>query len=921
MDKGGTINMNGEPISGDFSFVQSLEEANIALGNLIGVMPGGVVIYRLGKTISVDYFSDDIPALSGHSSEEYSAICAENPIDAFVYDDDKPALVRQVDEAYATHAPIDSMYRLVHKDGSLSWIQLSAKLIREEQGDLIYCAVFTPPSVEFDLYRNVIETTTTAILVAEQKTSKVIYANGAWRRLQSVPDGVEIIGTSPANLSYSSRRIVQEDDIAAFTADDFTTLYRVRPDGSRLTVKGKLMNWSGLPAYILYVTDVTGEYEAQMALYRSVTRGSLTSASLNLTRNQVLETRAGEETTITPLRVATVDELFAETADLTLTEQDRIDFTTVFDREKMIESFHRGTAHGQIRYRITSYEGWLELSYDMISNPGTGDIEAFLHARDVTDEMRAELMVHTLTAVDYENIFTFNAQTGAPDTGSLSHQFEGVEQAQDRVGDYQEGVLAFIRECCADEDIERVLRENTFEVILEDLKTKQVHLSHYSIIQDGQVRQKRALYTYLSHDTSTILCAVQDVTEQWQTEVAQQNALRAALKAAKAASEAKSTFLSNMSHEIRTPMNAITGMTKLAEEVEGNPEETKGYLHAIDESSHYLLGVVNDVLDMSRIESGKFELHLEWASPKDIFWTCVNMVASVMREKNITFIYPDVEIDDDLEILVDSLRVKQVLMNILNNAIKFTPEGGRIELSIENVSRDGHHAVDSFTISDTGCGMSKEFLQRIFQPFEQERDPHSDMTPGTGLGLALVKRISEAMGGEVSVISELGKGSSFTFTSPYEYRYAKNLSHTSDDSEASYDLSGRNILLVEDHALNRMIATTLLEREGVNVDQAENGRQAVDMFMASPEGLYDAVLMDIRMPVMDGLEATRVIRACDRDDASNVPIVAMSANAFDEDVQKSLNAGMNRHLSKPIDTRMLYRVLGRLMRGCAEQAC
>ena len=389
------------------------------------------------------------------------------------------------------------------------------------------------------------------------------------------------------------------------------------------------------------------------------------------------------------------------------------------------------------------------------------------------------------------------------------------------------------------------------------------------------------------------------------------------------ASRAKQDFLSNMSHEIRTPMNAIIGMTKLAmEEKEVNPV-VRDNLEQIDTASRYLLSLINDVLDMSRIDNGKFVLYYEWADPEIDVVPCIKMIKPMMENRGIHFVYPDMsDAKAAYRCRIDTLKFQQMLMNLLNNACKFTPEGGTVTLAYHNIERDPekHIATAQFVVSDTGCGMSEEFLQRIFTPFEQERNEAVGTVQGTGLGLSIARNIARQMDGDITVRSKLGEGSEFTITMKYEYRRAEERDrHVEtggcDKSAPDFtDLAGRQVLLAEDHPLNAAIAQKILEKKNMKVLLAENGQQAVDIFAASKQGEIEVILMDIRMPVLDGYGAAKAIRALERDDAAVVPIIAMTAEAFDEDVSKCLDAGMDGHIAKPVDPEVVYETLLRVIK-------
>ena len=312
-------------------------------------------------------------------------------------------------------------------------------------------------------------------------------------------------------------------------------------------------------------------------------------------------------------------------------------------------------------------------------------------------------------------------------------------------------------------------------------------------------------------------------------------------------------------------------------------------------------------------------LSREWGPPRDILVPVIDMIAPSMRKRGITFEYDRrIIMSARFECYMDTQKTKQMLMNILNNACKFTAPGGRVRLSLRNVSANVQTstAVDEIVIEDTGCGMSKEFLRRIFTPFEQERNQFSSAVQGTGLGLALSRSIARQMGGDITVVSQLGKGSTFTLRIPYRYRAFSPVDAQERAPSAKTEtnaLKGRHILLAEDHPLNAQIAVKLLEKKEMTVTLAEDGKRAVELFSAGAPGTYDAILMDIRMPNMDGLTAARAIRALDRPDAKAVPILAMTANAFEEDRQKSMAAGMNAHLSKPLEPEKMYAALSELM--------
>lgn len=374
------------------------------------------------------------------------------------------------------------------------------------------------------------------------------------------------------------------------------------------------------------------------------------------------------------------------------------------------------------------------------------------------------------------------------------------------------------------------------------------------------------------------------------------------------ASRAKSDFLSRMSHEIRTPMNAIIGMTAIAIEKESQRKEVKDCLVKIDQSSRYLLSLINDILDMSKIESGKMRLSCEAGDIIRLADEIEDLMEGQIAEKNIDY-QRDICVTNPW-IQADFMRLKQVIINLFSNAVKFTQEGGQIRFTVREqgaeraVSTENGEVEICFAVEDSGIGISPENRERIFNAFEQAETNTATSYGGTGLGLSISSRLVRMMGGEIELESREGEGSRFSFTLRFAAAGETAEAESADDGAAG-DIADGRILLVEDNALNTEIAKQLLEMHGLTVDTAENGKEGADKFADSPEGAYNLILMDIRMPVMDGLEATKTIRRMNRRDAVTIPIIAMTANAFDEDMKKSIESGMNGHLAKPVDAKEL----------------
>lgn len=660
----------------------------------------------------------------------------------------------------------------------------------------------------------------------------------------------------------------------------------------------------------------------------------------------------------------------------------------------------------------------------------------------------------TALAADYWSVYYLELDK---DAGVCYQEHTDLDSPGFKVGEhfpYLAAVTAYANQYITDPYREEFLRFIQPDAIREGLKRHRVISHTYMVKRHGResfetvrfARVQRAGDQDGQQVDSVGACFV-DVDADTRNTMEQQQALSDALMAAEEASKAKTAFLSNMSHEIRTPMNAIIGLDSIALNDPDTPQKTSEYLEKIGASAEHLLGLINDILDVSRIESGRLTLKNEEFSFQKLLEALNTMFSGQCQDKGLEYqCRINSEVDDYY--IGDNMKLRQVLINILGNAVKFTPSGGKVELDVERAAQFDGKTTLRFTISDTGIGMSKEYLPRLFDTFSQEDSSTTTKYGSTGLGMAITKSLVELMNGHIDVDSEKGVGTTFIVTvtlsdsgrtdlqeqeevhpdemtvlivddDPVACRHAQlvlekagiaselassgkqavdmvRLRHARMDpynlilvdwkmpemdgvetarqiraeigresaiiiltayrwddvleealqagvdsflpkplfaaavleefksalkrknipekkQQAKADLAGRRILLAEDMDVNAEILLMVLQMREMKADRAENGKQAVDLFAAHPAGYYDAILMDMRMPEMDGLEATRVIRAMDRPDAKAIPIIALTANAFDEDVQRSLQAGLNAHLSKPVQPELLFGTLENLI--------
>ena len=404
-----------------------------------------------------------------------------------------------------------------------------------------------------------------------------------------------------------------------------------------------------------------------------------------------------------------------------------------------------------------------------------------------------------------------------------------------------------------------------------------------------------------------VILVIRDVTQQKKKEMAYQEELRQIAQEAKKANEAKSDFLRRMSHDVRTPINGIRGLVNIGKASVEDRSKVMDCFDKIMRSSDFLLDMVNNILNMSKLESGRIRLEEKSFDLKDLLDEANAIMESQAVERGITFRSADIVIEHS-HLIGSPTHLQQIIQNVIVNAIKYNKENGSIVVGCRELSCDDTYALFELSCKDTGIGMSPEFQKQAFDIFTQEHSSSRTDYEGTGIGLSIVKKLVDLMHGEIELESEVGKGTSFTITMSFAldqeyYRAGKAKAEESDS------LDGIHILVVEDNELNMEIAQFMLNEKGAVLTEAGNGREAVEIFRNSGEGDFDIILMDIMMPVMDGLEATRTIRAMDRADAASIPIFAMSANSFDDDMRKSREAGMNEHLSKPLDAKKMMETI------------
>ncbi|KMZ54975.1 response regulator [Dorea sp. D27] len=940
-----TVSEDGrEAISSVCVDITSQKKAQEEVLHLYNNIPGGVFQCRFDDDFSVIGANDGLFEFLGYSREEFAAM--GNKMSAVIYPEDLSAMPERLNSQLKHSNTIQHQNRLVCRDGSIKWASVKAQLVEEQNGERHFYCVLVDITEEKRLQERVNELYEQEMTYFAELSSK----DGTFQGRINVTQNRMENYISTANVAVSR------------VGDTYDKMVEKLADSAVETQYGQLLRET-------------------------------------LERSRVLADYAAG----------------------------KVDYNFSFLRRRK-----DGTAF------------WSGSSFRSCLNPETGDVIMFFYTQDITEQRLQELLLKKITKLDYDIITEIDITTSGYRLVGFSDEWEQSIPLQ---GDFQQQIREVASRCMEEGAQKEFLEKLDYAYMKERLAKENSYTFILELTESHGIRIKRFQVFYINEDLGRVCMTRADVTDVVRQEQKQKEELAGALVAAEQANAAKSDFLSRMSHEIRTPMNAIIGMSTIAAQSIGDDEQVEDCISKIGISSRFLLSLINDILDMSRIESGKMLLKNE-RIPTEEFLNGINSICySQAAAKQVDYECIIDPVLDDYYV-GDAMKLQQVLINILSNAIKFTGEGGKVTFSAAERRKTKSDATLRFIVNDTGVGMDENFVPHIFEPFSQESTGTTALYGGTGLGLAISKNIVDLMDGNIAVRSIKGIGTEFTVDvklgiseeeklrhhqkkQNYNFSHLKTLVVDDDvavcesavvtlremgitaewidsgrkavdkvkklwgegryydmilidwkmpemdgletarrirsivgpevtiiimtaydwvaiEHEAKlagvnllmskpmfksalisaftkalgekeeqekkpepedYDFTGKRVLLAEDNAINTEVAVMLLESKGFQVDTSENGLRALEMFSKSPAGYYDAILMDIRMPIMDGLTAASNIRHLSNSDATEIPIIAMTANAFDDDIEKSKAAGMDAHLAKPIDPGRMYQTL------------
>jgi len=914
-----------------------LNQNQQALYSMIQLFPGGIFVYSAESEDKFSFVSENMLAMLGYTKEEFEHKF-DNRFSKMIYHEDRARVLSEINTQIAD-GPFDTcFYRIEKKDGTLVWVHDEGHIVVDGLGHQWFYVVIVDITAsvqarekladQYEELHHLINNVPASILVLNNQGGRfsVVAVNQYFCNIFGLSRDIfidktlaDIVGLNHPDDREQAERFFKK--LLTGQIQKSEIIFRIRiaaPDTYQwfYCSASNVRQSDGTSLVYVVFTDATYQKLREADFNRLIQEllntnpDSLCALRLNLSQNTCSDFHGSSKYIRELLDVQTADELLDTIGNIITDEAEAEQFRQEFNRKKIIERFLKGENRMSVHYHRLTETGqphWVTTYFQTLANPYTDDVETVAYSVDTDRILKKEMINEIITEEEYDYIGVLHIQTQQLTFYYISKDIR--RQQSDQVS-HDQNVQWVCGSIPSEEERQQYLEAIRLERILAELERHPVYtLSYFCNDFRGDRRKKQLKFRYLENSHLELMFSRTDVTDTFEQEEKNASMLRQALLAAEKANELKTEFLGNVSHDMRTPLNAILGYNQLALQAEDTTIKDD-YLNKIGVAGRTLLSLINDTLDLQKIENGTVAFQLNPVSCRKILQEIITSVQPMMAEKRIDFIV-DSHLTIDVPIQADAVRLRQIFINLLSNAAKFTQAGGQVELVLECTKVEEKRLHGKIIVRDTGVGMSQAFLHKMYEPFSQERTTETAHIGGAGLGLSIVKRLVDMMGGRIEAVSEPGKGSVFTVYLNFE----RALSQSQDSIEDSRccNIAGTHILLCEDNTMNMEIAKSVLEMNGAVVDCALNGLEGYEKFVSSRSGTYSLILMDIRMPVLDGYGATEKIRTSRHADAAVIPILAMTADAYAGDIEKSYAVGMNGHLAKPVDFKELCHTIQHLV--------
>ncbi len=914
----------------------TLENA-INIANLLNFRS---IIFKIADgQIKVVFYSDSIPQMFGYEPDDFDNTL-HTDCSKLISRYDYEYLYKGFFEIAHTKKSYSYTIQVKKKNGGLCFLSGVAAYFAEENDDLYYYSSIYDSSESKDKKKSEL------IQNAERYHKAIEFANIAtWdydiinKKFLYEDDLNKFFDFTFTNLNIPeailSSRLIDKDDIP-----EYLESYRKLTAGYKEVTRENWFHFpnSNTPKYIRVkytvefnkdnipvvahgmLIDLTEQKNAEIAFNlrsEALIKNNVDNICINQANlsNNTIKSAMSNYAYLKDFTICeSFDDLIAQIVDKIPGQNDKIHFINTFSRNSLLSTFDKSNYQVNLEHSLyikKDCEIFVKTTANLIKNPINGDVECVLNIININYNKTIENLVNGTVQREYDYIALVYIKTNI---------FFIIDRYNVDLNEENEDFLGYFtnefkRTIQSEDELEYLLSEFNYPNLIEKINTYGEYTLQYNTSDNYEKNKHKILrFAFLNNKRDVMTVSCHDTTKLFNEELEQKRKLSNALVAAEKANIAKSEFLSLVSHDIRTPLNGIMGMLELASD-QDDINVIRGYLNKAKTSSSYLLGLLNDVLDMSKIESGKIELKPETYPYSEFEEYLSGIIQPLCDKKNLHFNFiTDIK---NKAIYVDKLRFNQIMFNILSNSCKYTNPGGNIELKIRSDTIDEKTLIAYITISDNGIGMSDEFQKHLFESFSQENRPGVEITEGSGLGLSIAYNLVKLMGGEIAVESIINQGTIFklSFILPYKEITDEHpiIDEVIDTEPIRKDYSGKRFLLCEDNEINQEIALQILTNVGAKVDIANDGLEAVQMYKKAKSYHYDAIFMDIRMPNMDGMAATKEIRKSKKKDSKTIPVIAMTANAMSEDRMECIEAGMNAYIPKPINIHQMYALMTRII--------